>query len=506
MAVREEFQKKNGVSAKAIIAFGLAVTVGLCAILAFVLWQDRNQEALQAERAGANVVATISSDIDRNLELYDLSLQAVVDGLKAPGIWDISPELRQLVLFDRAATAKYLGSIFVLNAAGDVIIDSRSLNPDRSNHANRDYFVVQKYGPTGGLYLSRPWNTPDGESLIAISRRLTNPDGSFNGVVVGTLRLTFFSKLFRQVRLGSGDALTLVRDDGTLVMREPFAPEDIGRNMASSHIFQRVIWAPAGSFEDVASFDGVKRLYVFQHIGEQPLTLSYGSSFDSIYANWRSKAWNLGALAVLLCGINAALILFLVRALRRRSEAEYRLSIVAATDELTQLYNRRRLDERLDETWHKAIVASAPAALLMIDVDHFKNYNDQFGHQAGDDALRAIAHCVRANLPGPSSIAARYGGEELAVLLPDTSSEAAFVVAERIRTNVLELRADQLGRPDSTPTISIGIASIMPRYGLQPRDLIRAADVALYEAKRNGRNCIVKAKDVVEIKAAKRAA
>ena len=96
LAVREEFQKKNGVSAKAIIAFGLAVTVGLCAILAFVLWQDRNQEALQAERAGANVVATISSDIDRNLELYDLSLQAVVDGLKAPGIWDISPGLRQL--------------------------------------------------------------------------------------------------------------------------------------------------------------------------------------------------------------------------------------------------------------------------------------------------------------------------------------------------------------------------------------------------------------------------
>jgi diguanylate cyclase (GGDEF)-like protein len=199
------------------------------------------------------------------------------------------------------------------------------------------------------------------------------------------------------------------------------------------------------------------------------------------------------------------LILFLFRALRRRSEAEYRLSIVAATDELTQLYNRRRLDEILDETWHKAIVASAPAALLMIDVDHFKNYNDQFGHQAGDDALRAIAHCVRANLPGPSSIAARYGGEELAVLLPNTSSEAAFAVAERIRTNLLELRADQLGRPDSTPTISIGVASMMPRCGLQPRDLIRTADVALYEAKRNGRNC-VKAGGAVEIKAAKRAA
>jgi diguanylate cyclase (GGDEF)-like protein len=506
LSVGEAFQGKHGISTKGLIASGLAATIGLCAILIFVIWQDYNQEALKARRAGANLVATIAADIDRNLELYGLSLQAVVDGLKEPDISKISPEMRQLVLFDRAATAKDLGSIFVLDNEGNVVLDSHTLNPAHSNHANRDYFLVQKYGLSGGLYLSSPWTTPEGDNLIAISRRLTNPDGSFKGAVVGTLRLAFFDKLFRQVHLGTGDSLTLVRDDGSIVMRAPFSFEDIGRNVASTPIFQQVVWAPAGFFKDVSRLDGIERLYVFQHIGEYPLTLNYGASVDAIYASWRVKAWVTGALTLLLCGIDATLIVFLVRALRRRSEAEYRLSIAAATDGLTQLCNRRRLDEILNETWREAMTTATSSACLMIDVDHFKNYNDAFGHQIGDEALKAIACCIKSSLPRSSDVAARYGGEEFAVLLPNASADTAVAVGERIRASVLALRADQHGRVDSTPTISIGVASVVPRYGLQPRDLLKAADMALYEAKRNGRNCVEAARGLADIKDVPRAA
>ena len=474
--------------AKRLVALGLMVTIGFLGIIGIVLWESRDRDREQARQAASNVIATISSEIERNLELYDLSLQSVVDGVKLPGMWHLSPEMRQLVLFDRAATAKDMGSIFVLDKTGTVVLDSRTQTPVADNHAGRDYFKVPAGNPVAGAYLSHPWRNPDGEFLIAISRRLSDADGAFSGVVVGTLRLTYFESMFRKLELSHRDSLTLLRDDGAIVMRAPFSASMIGRNLAATPVFQKIAEYPTGSFEDTAGIDGVQRMYVFQRVGDHPLILNYGAAIDAIYASWRQKAWAVGLLMMALCAINLALVLFLTRALKLRSEAEYQLAIMATTDGLTGLCNRRRLDEMFDLEWRRALRAQTPIALLMIDADHFKAYNDQFGHQAGDAALMAIAHCIRTTTQRAADVSARYGGEEFAILLPDTSTSEAVVLAERIRASLLALRTDQQGRPDSTPTVSIGAASMIPRQGLQPRDLIKAADTALYEAKSNGRN------------------
>ena len=473
---------------KRLIALGLTVTVGFSAVFGTVLWEIRNRDREQARQAAANVIATIAADIERNLELYDLSLQAVVDGMKLPAISKIELELRQLVLFDRAATAKDMGSIFVLDKEGTVVIDSRTLKPRPDNYARNDFFVVQEANSTIGSYLSRPWLNADGEHLIAISRRLSNADGSFAGVVVGTLRLTYFRNLFGKISLGDGDALTLVREDGSLVMRSPAGNTLIGQSLAKSPIFQRIVSYPSGSFENTAGIDNVKRLYVHQRVGEQALVLSYGLSLDAIYAGWRHKAWLIGCLMLALCITNIALVIFLARALKNRSDAEHQLAITATTDSLTGLCNRRRLDEIVDIEWRRALRTQSPIALLMIDADNFKKYNDQFGHQAGDAALAALADCIQVNTQRASDVAARYGGEEFAILLPGASLTDAINFAEKIRTSVLALRDDQQGRADSTLTISVGAASVVPRLGLQARDLIKAADTALYQAKNNGRN------------------
>jgi diguanylate cyclase (GGDEF)-like protein len=430
----------------------------------------------------------MASEIDRNLELYDLSLQAVVDGLKLPSLAKLSPEVRQLVLFDRAATAKDMGSIFVLDKHGTVIIDSRTLTPQPYNYSQSDFFKSQVHGLGPGPYVSRPWIGSDGEYVIAISRRLSDANGDFDGVVAGTLRLSYFQKMFAKVNLGGGDALTLIRDDGTVIMRAPFQTDVIGRSLANSLVFQRGAAMPSGSFESVAGIDGVPRLYVFQGVGDQPLKLSYGTSVDAIYAPWLEKAWRIGLLMLLLCAINLALIVLLIRALKRRSEAEHQLSIMATTDGLTKLANRRRFDEMLHADWGRASDSGRAMALLMIDADGFKKYNDQFGHQAGDAALLAIAQCIATATQSTGGISARYGGEEFVVMLPDASAPQAVQLGENIRARIASLRADQQGRPDSTPTVSIGVASLIPRQGLLPRDLVKAADAALYEAKRTGRD------------------
>ncbi len=190
---------------------------------------------------------------------------------------------------------------------------------------------------------------------------------------------------------------------------------------------------------------------------------------------------------------NIGLVMFLARSLKRRAIADQELAVLATTDSLTGLCNRRRLDEIFDSEWRRTQRERKCIALLLIDADNFKAYNDQFGHQAGDAMLASIAHGIDSSTRRAADIAARYGGEEFAVLLPGTSMKDAFDLAEQIRASVLGLPAERHGRPDSAPTVSIGVAAMIPRADLEPGDLLKAADNALYEAKTSGRNRSVKA-------------
>lgn len=485
--------------ATGLMAIGLIVTMGFTAICGIVLREIGRSAYDRAQQSAANVVATVSADISRNLEFYDLSLQAVVEGMNLPDVAQMSPSIRQLFLFDRAATAQHLGSIFVLDKMGTVVIDSRTLQPSDEDQSDKDYFQVYRQNPNLDRYLSRPWVAPNGEYLISISRRMSGPDGSFQGVVVGTMRLSFFHDLFRKVNMHEGDALTLARRDGTIVMRLPFDFDVIGRSVAATAVFQRIARLDLEPFEAVAGIDGVKRLYVFQPVGDYPLIVSYGLSLETVFAGWWREASIIGLIVILLCGTNIALIVFLARALKRRSAAEYELAINATTDVLTGLCNRRRFDEIFDKEWCQAQLAQQPMGLLVIDADHFKAYNDRFGHQAGDVALIAIADCIAKGVTCHTDLVARYGGEEFVVLLPGRGLEEALGIADAIRFNIICLRTQQQGRTDSTPTISVGVASMVPREGLYPRDLFKAADTAVYEAKLRGRNRTEPASEVIWI-------
>lgn len=479
---------KRPASAWRLIAVGLAVTLGFSAVFGAILWDMARRDRDKALDAAANLVATIANDISRNIQLYDLSLQAVIDGLKLPDINKVDPELRRLILFDRAATAKDLGAILVFDKNGDVVIDSRAGEVDAVNHANKDFFKVHQERADLGLYISRPWVSARGRYLISFSRRISNPDGSFAGVVAGTMRLSYFHDLFRKMKFGPRDVLTLVHENGTILMRAPFAVESIGTHLSNSVVLRHARSLAAGWLQTVSIVDGVKRIYVFQRIDEQPLLLVNGLSVETVYEGWWQEALLIGSLTLALCALNVALIVSLARELRRRSQAEHELAVIATTDSLTGLCNRRRLDEVMASEWLRSRRAQMPIALLMIDVDCFKPYNDEHGHQAGDRALAEIAGCIAKSASRPADLCARYGGEEFAVLLPGESAEGAFEIAERIRNKVLSLRESQIGQADLVPTVSVGVASMVPYGRINPCDLIRAADAALYDAKHRGRN------------------
>jgi diguanylate cyclase (GGDEF)-like protein len=181
-----------------------------------------------------------------------------------------------------------------------------------------------------------------------------------------------------------------------------------------------------------------------------------------------------------------AVTLFLAREIGRRATAEDKLEELATTDALTGLKNRRKFDTALDAEWRRAARQRTPLALLMIDADHFKSYNDTFGHQAGDEVLVGIAICISDSVRRAGDCAARYGGEEFAALLPGLSAAEAIGVAETIRLKVQQWSGDA-----ATTTVSIGVASLMPDTATDWNKLVNAADKALYAAKAGGRNCCV---------------
>ncbi|MCG2581495.1 MAG: diguanylate cyclase [Marinobacter sp.] len=172
--------------------------------------------------------------------------------------------------------------------------------------------------------------------------------------------------------------------------------------------------------------------------------------------------------------------------------ANEQLKAISVTDGLTQVANRRRFDERLVVEWNRACRQNHPLSLLMLDIDHFKQVNDQLGHLVGDDCLVSVARLCASEIQRSGDLLARYGGEEFSVLLPATPRQGARSVAERLRTIIAENPV--YPGDGSSPvklTVSIGVATMTPANGTGPEALIRRADEALYQAKESGRNRVV---------------
>jgi len=181
----------------------------------------------------------------------------------------------------------------------------------------------------------------------------------------------------------------------------------------------------------------------------------------------------------------------LLEAQRLLERANANLHRLANLDALTGIANRRQFDYTFDEEWRRAFREDQPLALLILDIDCFKSYNDTYGHQAGDACLKAIAQVLQAAVKRAGDLAARYGGEEFAVILPWTDGPGALTVAEQLRLAIEELRIPHEASPlGGQVTVSVGAATAFPRARGSRQDLVASADRALYRAKSGGRNCV----------------
>ncbi|WP_158939740.1 diguanylate cyclase [Burkholderia sp. S171] len=470
---------------------GTVVAVLMASLSIGTLYQGRQGVLDHAHETSANLVAIISSDLARNVEIYNLSLNAMVEGAQNPAMTALSPTLRNQILFDRATSAAYITGAYVLDAHGKVTAASKDVPLLAGSFADREYFYAQQRSPSTGLFFSHPFaSRVRGTSTIGMSRRINAPDGSFAGIALLAMNVAYFNSLLDKLNVGAEGSIFVIHQDGTMIARKPFRETLVGRNVAGSPTFPRMVNATSGSYAANSPVDGVRRLYTFSRVPGTPFIAVVAPAEEDVLEPWRERSRIVAALT-LLSGLSFVAVSWLLAlSLRERARAQEELVRLAGTDALTGLPNRRAFDERMDDEWRRGRRAGTPLSVLFIDVDYFKAYNDTYGHALGDDALATVAHSIATAVRRPGDVPARYGGEEFVVLLPDTPLEGAQHIAEAIRLRVqacaIPHRASALG----TVTVSIGCATASPPGLGGAYGLLGAADQQLYKAKAAGRDCV----------------
>lgn len=472
---------------------GTLVATLMAALTYAALYAGRVEELRHAVENSDNIVRLVSSDIARNVELYDLSLRAVVAGAQQPETWSMPRALRQRVLFDRATAASYLGGAYVLDAHGYLKASQSGIGAPGISLADRDYFLAQQRNPDAGLFISKPYQSRlrRGVASIALTRRIDGPDGAFAGVALVAVRLDYFQQLLDRIDIGRRGGVFIIMQDGTLLASKPPLPLGVGADYSGWRNYKIISQHDAGTFTAHAEADGVERVYTYAHVGSTPIIVGVAPALDDILAAWRRRGYFALAMTTLFGGAWVVISWVLAFALRDKVIAEGELQRLAVTDPLTGLANRRALDQRLVAEWHRASREQTPLSILFFDVDHFKIFNDTYGHAAGDEVLKLVAERIAAGTRRASDMAARYGGEEFAVLLPGTALQGARKIADKVRRRIEISNLAHSGSRYGRVTVSVGCASCEPPVGDSGAKLLGAADALLYEAKAAGRNQVI---------------
>jgi diguanylate cyclase (GGDEF)-like protein len=366
-------------------------------------------------------------------------------------------------------------------------------------------------------------------------------DGSLKEVVFASIDLHWIGKLAATAARREGTSMLLVDGSGTLIAASADEGETVGKNFADNALVREMLANDEGTMT-VAGLDGVRRIFSYVRVPWTQARLAVGLDERAVHSRVDHElriaylqlalvgmlvlltAW-FGGERLILRPIRtlvhtaarfgrgdlhvhatdkpwvaefeplAAALDDMARKLAVREEelqiANQHLEELASLDGLTGLANRRGFDRQLEREWRRAAERRQPLALMMIDIDHFKLFNDRYGHVRGDACLRAVGETLSLVALEEAVLVARYGGEEFTLLLPGLDLERTAALAEEARKAIEDLLITHAEAPCGLVTISIGVESLIPDQKQPAADLVEAADRALYTAKRRGRNMVV---------------
>ncbi|MFZ3361447.1 MAG: sensor domain-containing diguanylate cyclase [Xanthobacteraceae bacterium] len=377
-------------------------------------------------------------------------------------------------------------------------------------------------------------------SVVATFPVIAN-DEPLQGVVLAVINLQWIGDLAATAAAHANASVMLLDGAGTLIAGSPDQQSLVGKRFAGHALTRQILSADEGTIT-ASGFDGVRRIFAYARVPWTRARLVVGLDEHSVYSGIDTEL----DFAYLQLGVFGALVLLLawfggeqlvvrpIRSLVRTAarfgrgdlhvrasqepwiaefaplaaalddmaaklaarEEELRianqhLDELASLDGLSGLANRRGFDRELAREWKRAGEKCQPIALMMIDIDHFKLFNDRYGHVAGDTCLRAVGETLSLVTLDEAALVARHGGEEFTLLMPGLDIARAAALAEEVRSAVEDLQINHSESPCGHVTVSIGVESLVPDKFQTAADLVEAADTALYAAKRRGRNTVV---------------
>lgn len=487
-----------------VILFVAVVCISLIAISTWGIFNSLEYHLHDKETEMSNLSKTLSSNIEATLTQADTVLLVIKERLEAEGgSTEDLKKLEELLKIQQQRLPQIHG-FFIYDEQGRWLLNSNGVIPAGANNSDRDYFIYHRDHSDSGPYLgpsirSRSTN----EWIMTISRRINHPDGSFAGVTIATIYLKYFLSLYDGVDMGENGLTNLASTSGHIVVRKPFRDSDVGTDISKGQVFALLKPDVSSGTATIRSYiDNVERVIGFRRISGYPLVIIAAFDRNEILADWRKESFASLIMSSILLIILSIIGYRLIRLMSQQIQAQRELQaqqnnyievnkslgLMALEDALTQLANRRHFDFFLDTEVTRTKRKLDGTALIMIDVDLFKNYNDHYGHVQGDECLKTVGAIIKKNANRIGDLAARYGGEEFAIVLTDTDYVGAFLLAERIRLDLENSKIPHSESPLGVVTISIGISTLSGAEFETPADLINTADKALYVAKSSGRN------------------
>ncbi|MHB8841092.1 MAG: sensor domain-containing diguanylate cyclase [Candidatus Aquicultor sp.] len=303
------------------------------------------------------------------------------------------------------------------------------------------------------------------------------------GFIAAAFDLTKIQNKLMQTRISQGTVISVLDDKGVVIARSADAKSWVGKNLSHETFYTSMLGKTSGTSK-LKQPDGITRISGFTIASKVPWFVRVCVDERFIQKEVTRELTNHFALFVPLLLVALLGWLWIGRDVNRLHKMTERLSLI---DPLTELWNYRKLSQNLEQELIRARRYKEPLSFIMIDIDYFKHYNDNNGHQLGDETLRTVAMAIRSAVRDTDHVY-RYGGEEMCAVLPNTGQEGAAVVAERIRTKVEQTSFQgEAKQPAGKLTVSLGVATY-PFHSISKNGLIHSADVALYKAKENGRN------------------
>ncbi|SHL99570.1 GGDEF domain-containing protein [Phytopseudomonas punonensis] len=489
----------------------IAAVIFVCSVLLLstalhVRW-DKAQAMAKSTEAMQTLAAALNSQAESTFRVADTVLTALISMHHSGGHGEAN--IRELNQVARAQISELgeLDGLYMSDASGQYFLATNG-ETQSYNNADRVYFQHHQQGSGNELYIGQPVKgKTTGQWVITLSKGIYDDDGTFLGVALATLSVERFRTLYRSLPLGEQGIVVLAKRDGTILARSESDAQTYLTNISQSPMLKAINQGiDKGSVTLTAIVDGVRRIYGFDASPKYPVLVAVAMPEEAALAAWKQRAWAMWGFAlaaVLGVGIMGLLVL---RALGRQSAmavelhaahqslatANSTLKTLATEDGLTGLANRRHLDGYLASVFQRARSDGTPLAFALVDVDFFKGYNDAYGHQRGDQALIEVSRAMRALMRREGDLVARYGGEEMAIVMPQLEAQPAVAMAEQVRAAVQRLGIEHRQSAYDQVTVSIGVVAGIPGDDFATVDeMVAAADRALYAAKGQGRNRVV---------------